>query len=62
MVRIDSLLVILAIFLSAFSCIHFMSTFSQDTGTSLVATESHVPHTTWNGLITNHLWIDRAKA
>ena len=56
MIRIYSLLAILAIFLSAFSWIYLLcQLFSQDTGTSLVTTESHVTHTIWNGLIANHL-------
>ena len=54
MIRAYSLLVILVIVLSTFICIHFMSPFFSR-GTCLVATEFHTPHTTWNGLITNHL-------
>ena len=52
MIRTHSLLVNLAMFLSTLSCIHLMSTFFSRHGTFLVATESHVPHTTWNGLTT----------
>ena len=52
--RAYSLLVILAIILSTFTCIHFMSTFFSR-GTSVEATESHDPRTTWDGLIINHL-------
>ena len=54
MIKTHSLLVALAIFLSMFTRIHFMSTFFSR-GTFLVATVSHVPLTTWSGLITNHL-------
>ena len=54
MIKTHSLLVTLAIFLSTFTRIHFMSTFFSR-GILLVATESHVPLTTWSGLITNHL-------
>ena len=43
MIRTYSLLVILAIFLSTPIDIEVSR------GTSLVATESHAPHTTWNG-------------
>ena len=43
--------VILAIFLSMFTCIYFMSTFFSRS-TTLVATL--MPCTPWNGLITNH--------
>ena len=46
------LIVMLVIFLSTFNCIYFKLTFLSR-GTSLVATECHVMHTTWNGLI-NH--------
>ena len=54
MIRTYSLLVILVIFMSTFTLIHFISTFST-AGTSLVATESHALYTTWNELIKNHL-------
>ena len=47
------LFVMLAIFLSTFTCIYFVSTF-HSRGTCLVATESHALQRTWNGLITNH--------
>ena len=40
--------------LITFTCIHFISTFFAR-GISLVVTESHALHTTWNGLITNYL-------
>ena len=52
--RTHSLLVTLAIFLSMFTRIHFMSTFFSR-GILLVATESHVPLTTCSGLIKYHL-------
>ena len=52
--RTQSHLVILAIVLSLCTCIPFMSTFLSR-GTFLMTTEFHAPHTTWNGLITNHL-------
>ena len=45
------LFVMLAVFLSTFTGIYFVSTFFSKS-TSLVATESHALHTTWNGLIT----------
>ena len=54
MIRTQSVLVILAIFLSTFTGIHFMSTFFAR-GTSLVATEFHAPLTTWSGLRPNYL-------
>ena len=54
MIKTHSLLVTLAIFLSTFTRIHFMSTFFSR-GILLVATESHVPLTTCSGLIKNHL-------
>ena len=54
MIKTHSLLVTLAIFLSTFTRIHFMSTFFSR-GILFMATESHVPLTTWSGLITNHL-------
>ena len=54
MIKTHSLLVTLAIFLSTFTRIHFMSTFFSR-GMLLVATESHVPLITWIGLIKNHL-------
>ena len=54
MIRAYSLLVILAIFLSTFTWINFMSTFFS-TGTSLVVTESHTLHATWNRLIAIHV-------
>ena len=54
MIKTHSLLVTLAIFLSTFTRIHFMSTFFSR-GILLVATESHVPLTTCSGLITKHL-------
>ena len=54
MIKTYSLLDILAIFLSTFTWKNFMSTFFP-TGTSLVATESHILHTTWDGLTTNQL-------
>ena len=54
MIKTNSFPVTLAIFLSKFTRIYFMSTFFSR-GTLLVATESHVPLTTWSGLITNHL-------
>ena len=48
------LFVMLAIFLSIFTCFYFVSTFFSR-GTSVVARKSHALHTTsWNGLITNH--------
>ena len=52
MIKTHSLLVTLAIFLSTFTRIHFMSTFFSR-GILLVATESHVRLT--SGLIANHL-------
>ena len=54
LIKTHSLLVTLGIFFSTFTCIHFMSTFFSR-GTLLVVLESHVPLTTWSGLITNHL-------
>ena len=54
MIKTDSLLVTLAIFLRTFTRLHFMSTFFSR-GMLLVATESHVPLTTWSGLTVNHL-------
>ena len=60
MIKTQSLLVTLAIFLSTFTRIHFMWTFFSR-GILLVATEFHVPLVTWGGLITNHLvdWWDQ---
>ena len=54
MIKTLSLLATLAIFLSTFTHIHFMSTFFSR-GILLVATESHVPLITWSGLTTKHL-------
>ena len=54
MIKTHSLLVTLAIFLSTFAGIHFVSFFFSR-GILLVAAESHVPLTTWSGLTTNHL-------
>ena len=54
MIKTHTVLVTIAIFLSTFTRIHFMSTFFSR-GILLVATESHVPLTTCSGLIKNHL-------
>ena len=54
MIRTYSLLVILTIFLSTFTWMHYVN-FLLLTNTFLVATESNPLHTTWNGLIANNL-------
>ena len=53
-IKIHSLLVTLAIFLSTFTRKHFVSTFFSR-GILLVVTESHAPLTSSIGLITNRL-------
>ena len=55
MIRTHSLLVILPIFSVRLASYISYQLSSQGRGTSIVATESYVPHTTWNGLIKNHL-------
>ena len=54
MIKTHTVLATIAIFLSTFTRILFMSTFFSR-GILLVITESHVPLATCSGMIKNHL-------